>query len=113
MTMFSKAEALSSPLEKESLAWRRVLDFSFSNSFVLFELEILDFFWPARSSRSRSCLPLLGGRGLRTLCFDIWQRGGRFLWAVIKTPKVLLVKIIYLQGGRKVKSRYKAKRESI
>ncbi len=47
MTMFSKAEALSSPLEKESLAWRRVLDFSFSRSFVLLELEILDFFWPA------------------------------------------------------------------
>ena len=25
-----------------------------------------------RSSRSRCCLSLLGGRGLRTLCFDIW-----------------------------------------
>ena len=47
MTMFSKAEELSSPLEKESLAWRRVLDFSFSKSFVLLELEILDFFWLA------------------------------------------------------------------
>ena len=45
--MLSKAEELSSPLEKESLAWRRVLDFSFSRSFVLLELEILDFFWPA------------------------------------------------------------------
>ena len=47
MTMFSKAEELSSPLEKESLAWRRVLDFSFSRSFVLLDLEILDFFLPA------------------------------------------------------------------
>ena len=46
MTTFSKAEELSYPLLKESLAWRRVLDFSFSRSFVLLELEVLDFFWP-------------------------------------------------------------------
>ena len=47
MTMFSKAEELSSPLVNESFAWRRVLDFSFSSSFVLSELEVLDFFLPA------------------------------------------------------------------
>ena len=59
MTMFSKAEALSSPLVKESLAWWRVLDFSFYRSFVLLELEVLDFFLPAEVAVSGAAICFL------------------------------------------------------
>ena len=110
MTIFSKAEELSSPsLAKGELGLAESLGLLLLQILRALGARDLGLLLADRSSRPRCCLSLLGGRGLGTLCFDIWQRGGRILRAELKSPKVLVIKVVYLQGGKKLSQDTKQK----